>query len=253
MRSLTSTETSLATFYVPGILAFLAAIFGTAGNLYCETIQFTQRQQDSDPLIVYGGVFTYRTNGVMNSALASGLVCSSYGTLEDNDDFEYDIDSKTRATMAFSITTPILGGLALVFACVGPCCTIPAAKWKKMGAVFIVCSILQGLTLLVLESSICQDNPALQYMESLDASLRDSFPTTCEWYTGFYLSILAVPLWFLAGVAAMVLPAPHVDHRQPQQTQTVTYQRNPDGRVQESNVTIVQGSNVAPPVEAKPY
>lgn len=249
-----NTTNSLGTFYVPGILAFIAAVIGTAGNIYCETVQFTQQQDTTEPLILYGGVFTYRTNDVSNTPFVSDFSCKSYGNLEDSSGFEYDIDAKTRATMAFSIITPILGGLAVVLACVGPCCTIPAPKWKAMGAIFILSSIFQGITLLVLESSICLDNPALQYMESLDANLRDTFPDTCEWYTGFYLNIVAVVLWFLAGVAAMVLPAPHVDPRQPQQTQTVTYQSNPDGTVQETSVMVVKGTNVNLPSEgAKPY
>eukprot|EP00980_Cylindrotheca_fusiformis_P025150 scaffold13207_cov143-Cylindrotheca_fusiformis.AAC.3 len=115
-----------------------------------------------------------------------------------------------------------------------------------MGALFLVCSLFQGLTLLVVDSSICHDNPVLQ---------SENYTTdsdSCEWYTGLYLSIIAVVLWFLAGVAALVLPAPHVDPRQPQQTQTVTYQRNPDGTIQETDVEVVKGTNVASPGHSAP-
>ncbi|KAL3931761.1 MAG: hypothetical protein SGBAC_011156 [Bacillariaceae sp.] len=256
----------LLKFYTPGILAFCAAIFGTAGNLYCETVQFVQQEenndsQNDDPLIVYAGMWTFRTNDMTSTPSTDPMssqqqVCRTYDSLVSTG-FDYDMDATSRFVMAFAILTPIIGGLALCLACVGPCCNnLTPSRWRAMGGVFLLSGIFQGSTLAVMQSSVCKDNPVLQYFEEYNLELLKTFPTSgeCKAYTGYYLSIVAVALWILAGAAALVLPAPHVDGRQPEQTQTVTYQRDGNGNVTESNVVIVKGTNpsAAIPEQAKP-
>jgi len=249
----------LLKFYTPGILAFCAAIFGTAGNLYCETVQFIQENsQDGDePLVVYAGLWTFRTNDTpattTSDPLSSEPVCHTYNSLVSTG-FDYDIDATTRFAMAFAIITPIIGGIALFLACAGPCCNVATSRWRAMGGVFLLSGLFQGFTLAVMQSSICKDNPVLQYYEDHYLDLWNTFPASheCQAYTGYHLSIVAVALWILAGVAALVLPSPHVDGRQPQQSQTVTYQRDENGNVRETNVVIVKGTNPTPPEQAKP-
>jgi len=248
----------LLSFYVPGILAFFAALFGTAGNLYCETVQFSQESSklggdDGDPLIVYAGMWTFRTNDKTSAtSLSAGPICQTYDSLLATEGFDYEIDSTTRLAMAFAIITPILGGLALFLACAGPCCNVTTSRWRAMGAIFALSGIFQGITLVVLNSSICNHNPVEQYLQEYDATLLETFSSDCKADTGYHLSIAAVALWILAGLAALVLPSPHVDGRQPQVSQAVTYQRDENGNVTETNVVIVKGTNPAPPKQAKP-
>lgn len=257
---------SLIQLYIPGILAFGAAIIGTAGNLYCETVQLTQeettREDGGDPLVIYAGMWTFRTNEMTSDPLSSSSsssasVCHTYQSLLEAG-FDYDTDAKTRFVMAFAIITPIIGGLALFLACAGPCCcNVTTSRWRAMGGIFLLSGLFQGFTLVVMQSSICNDNPVIQYYEEYDLVLWNSFGSggggECKGYTGYHLSIAAVALWLLAGTAALVLPSPHVDGRQPEQCQTVIYQRDEHGHVIESSVVIVKGTDPTPPTEqAKP-
>jgi hypothetical protein len=242
---------------MPGIFALFAAILGTAGNLYCETVSFTQADSSST---IYAGAFSYR---VKDNNPPSGLEldsllfrsgtyssCQSYGYLEDETDFEYDIDGYTRTTMAFAILTAFIGCLTFAYACFGPCITARPPKRKVIGVIFLFMCLSQGISLLIIESSICLDNPFLQFLEFYNSGLRDAYPEKCEWYTGFFICIIAVILWLVAGVAALVIPAPLIPNRH-QETQTVTYQRRPDGAVGESNIVVVEGTHL-PPAQEEP-
>jgi len=113
-----------------------------------------------------------------------------------------------------------------------------------MGATFILLSVFQGITLLIASSSICYDNPVLQFLEADNPNLAQTIPEKCEWGTGFKVNIAAVVLWFLSGACTFVFPAPSLMHEHTQQEQTVTYTQNPDGTVSENHVTIIKGTPV---------
>jgi hypothetical protein len=224
-------------------LATVAAVIGTAGNLYCETVSFPQKVGGGT---LYAGVFNYRTRDyvAVNDDIWVYTTCNSYNTLDKELGFDYFIDSKTKTTMAFAIMAPVIGGICLVFAYIAPCFTTSPARWKTLGTIFLLVSILQGITLIILESSICLSNPVLQYLETESPNVRETFPDECERTIGFNLGISAVVFWFLAGVSMYVLPAPVLELRQPPQTQEVTYQQNADGTVEETNVVVVKGAAV---------
>jgi hypothetical protein len=80
--------------------------------------------------------------------------------------------------------------------------------WKIFGITFLVMSILQGVSLLVLESSVCLDSPVLQWLEAELPRVRERYGDECEWGLGFRLGITAVVFWFVAGVLMFVIPAP---------------------------------------------
>lgn len=145
--------------------------------------------------------------------------------------------------------TPIIGGLLIVVACLGPCRTVSPTRWKCLGYLFVFLTIFQGLTLLVEASSICRNNPVLQYLAFSAPELAETFPETCEWATGYGLNIASVICWFLAGAFAIMGPSPVVDPNEEPQEQTVTYTQNPDGTIQETNVAVVKGKPVPPQEE----
>merc|ERR1739848_346243 len=87
--------------------------------------------------------------------------------------------------------------------------------WKCMGFLFLVTSVFQGLNLLIDTSSICVDNPAIQYLEVTNPDLANTFPDSCDRAMGYTLQIVAVVLWALAGLATFVIPEPEVVHEQP--------------------------------------
>eukprot|EP00529_Nitzschia_sp_RCC80_P028280 CAMPEP_0113485164 /NCGR_PEP_ID=MMETSP0014_2-20120614/24342_1 /TAXON_ID=2857 /ORGANISM="Nitzschia sp." /LENGTH=267 /DNA_ID=CAMNT_0000378801 /DNA_START=87 /DNA_END=890 /DNA_ORIENTATION=+ /assembly_acc=CAM_ASM_000159 len=234
--------------FLPGTLGVCAIVLGTAANVFCETIKFTQNPGHDD-LTLYAGPFSYRTKGQSEWPDGSTYIyttCRYYGYLEDNYGFNYYVDATTKAVWSFAIMTPILGAFYILCACLAPCVTnIGESRWKSLGCLLITLSIFQGITLMVQSSSICNNNPTLQYINSVDPTgeLAGTFPTTCEWATGYTLNIIAVVLWFLAGASCYVFPAPIVHAERPVQEQTVTYQQNPDGTVAETNV-VIQGKPV---------
>jgi hypothetical protein len=113
-----------------------------------------------------------------------------------------------EAIQNLTLAIMVIGGLMVIASCVTPCFPLGKMAWKMFGVTFIVMSILQGCTLLVLESNVCLNNPFLQYLEDESPLIRENYADECEWGSGFKLGITAVVFWFLAGVLTFLLPAP---------------------------------------------
>jgi hypothetical protein len=234
---------------LPAFFATVAIILGTAANFVCETVKFVQEAGNADA-IFFASPWNFRTKGAVqvNDQVWVFNTCQYYSSLEDDYGFGFTVDAKTRTVWAFSIMTPIIGGLLVVMSCFGPCRTVPPSQWKCLGYLFIIASVFQGLTLMVQSSSICNNNPVMQYFEVAAGNLADTFPDTCERATGYALNITAVVCWFLAGVLAITCPSPEVFPADPPQQQTVTYTQNADGTVSETNVAVVKGKAVSEPM-----
>ena len=222
-------------------------VLGCAANFFCEAVKFTQ-QPGNDDLTLYAAPWNYRTKGTFQSGDTTYVytTCRMYSALEDDSGLRFGYDAITRTVWSFSIIAPIIGGLLLFAACLGPCTTVNPARWKCLGYILVFVCICQGLTLMVQSSSICSNNPVLQFFDSQAPELADTFPDTCEFATGFILNIVSVVCWALAGAAAIFGPSPVVDPNEPPQEQTVTYTQNADGTVQETNVAVVKGTAVPP-------
>jgi hypothetical protein len=113
-----------------------------------------------------------------------------------------------QAIQNIAITIPVIGGVALCGSCIAPVLYLGPIMWKLFGISFLSMSILQGVTLLVLESSVCLDNPLLQFLEAERPLVRARYGEECEWGLGFKLGITAVVFWFVAGVLVFVIPTP---------------------------------------------
>mmetsp|Transcript_5034 Transcript_5034/g.14841 ORF Transcript_5034/g.14841 Transcript_5034/m.14841 type:complete len:251 (+) Transcript_5034:188-940(+) len=230
--------------FLPALLSTVAIICGLSGTTYCETIKFPV--EDSD-MTLYSGIWNYRTKQAyeFRDEIWVYTTCRNYKTLSNDLDFDYEIDAKTRTAMSFTIIAGIIGGLAVVFTYFLTFTGRPAeARWKALGSVFIFTSLLQGLTLVVQGSSICKENPIHQLLESLGSGLRDRLSDECEWGPGYKLIIVAVVFWFVAGASMYILPPPQFSREEETQNVTVTYQKNPDGTVTETGVTVVKGAAV---------
>lgn len=237
---------------IPFILGLLAFLLGTAPNLQCETVSFTQIEGNND-LVLLAGPLSYRTKSVSDwpDYSFASKSCRNYRQLEKNTGFKYEADSKTKTVWSFSVLTPLLGVVVLFKALLIGICgksrgSTFGGGWKAIGVFSLVASVFQGLNLLIDSSSICLDNPALQYLESTNADLADTFPDSCELAMGYSLGIAAVVLWALAGLSTFVIPEPVVLNH-PKQEQTVTYIQKADGTVEEARVAIVKGT----PMEGK--
>ena len=227
---------------------------GIASNVYCETLQFPQVSGQATLLV---GVFSFRTTDAeeIDSETWVDTACRSYGSLDKDLGFDYELDAKARTAMAFAIFAGFVGGIATFFSFVVPCSgNAHESRSKQLSTAFFVTSVLQGLSLFVRGSSLCNNNPVLQYLESSNSLLRETFGEECEWGAGYRLNITSVVFWILAGLAMRYMDAPHFSAHAESQSQTVTYQQNADGTITESSVTIVKGAAVeAPAIEQPMY
>ena len=240
--------------YIPAILATIAVICGVASNLYCETLQFPQVSGRATLLV---GVFSFRTTDAeeIDNETWVDTACQNYGWLDKDLGFDYELDAKARTAMAFAIIAGFVGGIATFFSFVLPCSGNNAyeSRSKKLSTVFFVTSVLQGLSLFIHSSSLCNNNPVLQYLESSNSLLRETFGDECEWAAGFRLNITSVVFWILAGLAMKYMGPPNYSAHAESQVQTVTYQQNEDGTISEANVTIVKGAAVHAAIEQPMY
>jgi len=249
--------------YDPTILATIALICGVASNVYCETLQFPQVNGDGT---IFVGPFSYRIrlpiveddysfkSGESDYPEWYSTSCRSYRSLGDN----YEFDSKARMAMVFGIFAAIVGGFATVYSIVLACSGYRSEprSTKCLSMTFFVTCLFQSLSLLIKGSSLCDNNPVMQYRgedqggEGL--AVMFNFAEECEWAAGYRLNIASVTFWILAGLSMMYMKAPNfsASYTEPQ-SQSVTYQQNPDGTASVTIVTVVTGTVIPPPPLSK--
>lgn len=225
--------------FIPGIVAVIALTLSFISNFWCETIKFVPLIGSGTNLVLPIRSFGpfYSMEIVATTITASGGTSYAVGQQCLKLPSSVYIDPKWVTTQAFAIITAIFGGVALFWTCLSPCFNIGPRVWKGLGFVFLFCSITQGLTLLFLESSACNDNDMIN-------SQGIFYNSTCEWDWGTNTNISSVVFWFLAGILMVALiPPAEAPERPPPEMQTVTYTKNPDGTVSETGV--VKGTYVA--------
>jgi len=246
---------------IPAALAGIALVTGVASNVYCETVSISQTGGDGDAKI-FSGIFYYKTREFEESYhdfrwCASD--CYSYTEFEDRyDGYTMKVDSHWRVCMAFAIIGSVVGALAWIASIFIPCTGCArhpsSTPWHLVIACFFIAAFSQGLTLLILQSSICEENPLLQYLERSQPTLRSTFPENgdgCEWEAGFRMSIAATVFWLLAAIAAIVIRPKTAYPLPPRQEKTITYSLNADGTITKSNEETETHERVESGIEAK--
>jgi hypothetical protein len=223
--------------FIPILFATGAFFMGLLGNLYCETIGF-ESTTGSDTLTF--GVWYHKGYETVTLEPDDRVVvtetCFQYpsGTY---------FDAKWKTAKAFSIITPIIGGLVLFWSWLAPCWYVDQARWKKMGMIFVVMTLFQGLTLLLLGSNACKDNGLVDLLsqDGID------YNQVCSFAWGTKVNIAAVVFWFVAGVTMLTLVKPPTRPEHPTETQTVTYTQTeqPDG-TKVVTEEVVKGEYVEP-------
>lgn len=147
-----------------------------------------------------------------------------------------EADSKLKTVRAFTIITPIIGGLLTFSLWLAPCLYLySASSWKCTALTFMVLlTTFQGLTFLIFQSSLCTGS-------YLSVSLGE-----CQWDQGSTANVLSVIFWFLTGLAMLAVGVPERPERPPTETQAVTYEKttNPDGTTTINEVNVVKGTYV---------
>lgn len=108
--------------------------------------------------------------------------------------------------------------------------------------IYLVCGVLEALTLIFLASNACRDNPGITLLGG--GLAIDSYSHHCELGPGSKMNIVSILCWLILGVALLVVPPPEPWPIPPVETQTVTYQQttNLDGTTTVTETNIVKGT-----------
>ena len=150
---------------------------------------------------------------------------------EDNNhnDATDDRDASLLTVQVLAIIACLCGALLVVSVGAVPYCGLryPVQQWQCYGVLYLLTSVVQGLTLLIVNSTVCHDNPVLAGLQPPGTAggggpdsastahllhrpdgMRDPpFAADCELGVGFYCGILSTILWCVAG--GLVLGGTH--------------------------------------------
>ena len=138
-------------------------------------------------------------------------------------------DASLLTVQVLAIVACLCGALLVVSVGAVPYCGLrsPVPQWQCYGVLYLLTSVVQGLTLLIVNSTVCHDNPVLAGLQPPHGTasggpdptstahllhrpdgMRDPpFAADCELGVGFYCGILSTILWCVAG--GLVLGGTH--------------------------------------------
>jgi hypothetical protein len=247
-------------FIAPCIAAF-AVMLSCIGSFFCETVQFTADGEwvgnfDFEPTDIQLGPWSQKDTVLVPRNVGGETyyfvrdVCTSYSG-------PVDVDSKWKTVRAFSIMTPIFGGL-LAFVLLMNNCTyyLSVSTWKNVLVLFlIILPLFQGLSFLLLNSNACAVNPLLSANPTPDSIstenwtewIKTAYPDDeCSWDVGMTLNVCSTVLYFSTGCCMLYVGVPTRAPQAPPETQQVTYERQvaPDGTVKVVETNVVKGTTV---------
>lgn len=185
---------------ITSILAATAFLLNWASAFGCNFVSFTSTAGFTQPVSVNFGIWSYQFWTIATSVGGSVIfeTCHKYPA-------DVAIDSDWRAARAFSILAIIFGGLYLFTNLIMGCIAPVRAASRTEGPAFLCASIFQGLSLLLLNSSVCNDNTLLKQLQN-DAedmgNLGMNFQDTCSMATGGKCAIAATVIYFAAALTS---------------------------------------------------
>ena len=201
------------------VVAFFLAWMGTLG---CRFIQFDLTTNNNstttsstitsqDFITVHFGIW-YRQSVELYNYTASGNGYYQVSTCTDYNNDNIEVDPSWMAARAFSTMVLIFGGISLLIALVTCCignnsssCCVPSNIDLMNGIIYLLISLLQGLTLIILSSQLCQNNGDItKMMENGDVIVDNNFPEKCNLSQGAKCIISATVLWFFAGIMSLI-------------------------------------------------
>ena len=198
---------------LPSFFAVIAFFLAWKGSLGCEFVQFTllptnsnNATVDDEPITVHFGIWYRQSVEFYNyTDSTGGGGYYKVSTCEDYDE-SIVIDPSWMAARAFSVLVLILGGLALLLALATCCCPnhVQVTNIGRLnGSIYLLVTIFQGLTLIVLPSKLCRNNDYIQQKMGHDI-VEYTFPEECNISEDAKCIISATVFWFLAGVLSCI-------------------------------------------------
>ena len=219
---------SFCSSIIPSVFAVVAFFLAWMGTLGCRFIQFDLTTNNNstttsstitsqDFITVHFGIW-YRQSVELYNYTASGNGYYQVSTCTDYNNDNINVDPSWMAARAFSTMVLILGGTSLFIALVICCCVgnnnnssscVPSNIDLMNGILYLLISLLQGLTLIILSSQLCQNNGDItKMMENGDVinngSNDNNLPEKCNLSQGAKCIISATVLWFFAGIMSLI-------------------------------------------------
>lgn len=183
---------------VASVFAATAFLLGLEAAISCRFISFYSTSGFSQPVAMRFGIWTWESWTFITSAGGSTVV---YETCNDYPS-DAKMDPNWKAARAFSTVALIFGGFFLFPDLILSCISPSRNKFRFEGLCFVLTSIFQGLSLLVLGSTLCNDNDLVVEL-SEEMNLGDfEMDNTCSMHAGANYAIAAVVFWVLAGLTS---------------------------------------------------
>ncbi|KAL9181705.1 hypothetical protein ACHAXT_012048 [Thalassiosira profunda] len=195
-----ATPSSICYSIITSILAATAFLLCWAAEFGCNFVSFTSTTGFTQPVAVQFGLWSYQFWTVATSIGGSVIFesCHKYPS-------ETNVDGSWKAARAFSILALIFGGVFLLKNLISGCITPLRRASISEGPAFLAAGVFQGLSLLLLQSSVCKDNDLMRQLERDAERLGNvgmSFPDTCSVSTGANCAIAATVIWALAALTS---------------------------------------------------
>jgi hypothetical protein len=201
---------SVLIWFLIALLGLIATILGSISNFSCNTITFSQDRGGS----LDSGPFYFKSNNIVfqqvgNSSQFGVDSCRPYSILDDAG-LLYDDDSLTVTVRVFACIAVTSGFVSVFGVLAVPLFGTSMCAWNSYGCLSLVTCVAQALTLSIMSSSLCLDNPILQILEDLSVTgaLRDSFEDECRPYKGYIFNVACVIFYGIAGILILIMPAP---------------------------------------------
>ena len=177
----------------------------------CRAVEFTSSTGVGR---IEAGTFSYQAKGFVSTGGGDTAYivdyCRPYTDIRDDFDFNYEEDRWMQALQAIAITIPVIGGVTLI----ANCCYLAIASSQDrrlfllLGLLYIICGVLQGIGLKMMDSYICTENPIIQYLEESVPLVGDQFQSKCKFNIGMRMGISATVFWIVAGLLYFVIRVP---------------------------------------------
>lgn len=189
-----------------GGFAFLGLLLSLTGNIYCETIAFQPNsvgEAQGFPHLAMG-LWSVRRKALYkydpiydDPFFVVGNTCVDYPSGSE-------FDTKWESAIALSITSWVLSGLASIVICGSCCLGALQNKGKILGCFFLLVTLFQGLSLLVLASDGCtaETNPVFVKFPGL----LENYADECSMSRGSKMNISSTVFYFVAALALLKMP-----------------------------------------------
>lgn len=160
------------------------------GGLNCNFVEFTDILGSSAPMTRTFGVWMYSSWALVATNEGTMIVKTCQGYPDG-----IEADATWTTARAFSVISFFFALFVLVIKCCASCNTGTEAPSERLvPPMYLLLSLATGLTLLLLDSKICKDNPLLAFGDFV-------WPSTCSLGTGAKCIISSTVFWAAAALS----------------------------------------------------